>query len=79
MSLAPKSPAPLSNFFRGFKDHPANVDETYLQHARFAFGFSMTLFTAALAALVHAVVPPLFETTASRKVRALHTRISTRH
>ena len=60
-------PTPLNQqpahkrFLRGFIDHPASVNETYLQHARFAVGFSATLLLAAGAALIHAVAPPLFE------------------
>jgi hypothetical protein len=32
-----------------------------------------------MAALVHAVIPPLFETTASRMIRQMHARIEARH
>lgn len=72
---------PLSrpNFIRGFVDHPASVDETYMQHALFALTFAAKLFVASLVAFVHALVPPLFETTASRMIRAMHTRIAARH
>ena len=66
-------------FIKGFIDHPASVNESYLQHARFAFGFSGALFLAATAALIHAIVPPLFETTASRIISALNDRLSARH
>lgn len=66
-------------FLKGFVDHPASVNETYWEHARFAFGFSVTLFLAAGAALIHAIVPPLFETTASRIICGLHTRLNARH
>lgn len=62
-----------------FLDHPAKVDETYLEHMRFAFGFAFWLGTAALAALVHAMVPALCETTASRILKRLHARIESRH
>ncbi|KQB96771.1 capsule biosynthesis protein [Loktanella sp. 1ANDIMAR09] len=62
-----------------FLDHPATVDETYFQHMRFAFGFAFWLGTAALAALVHAIVPALCETTASRILKRLHARIESRH
>lgn len=68
-----------SSFFRGFIDHPASVNETYFQHMRFAAGFAMTLFAAGGAALVHAIVPPLFETTASRQIAKLHARMEARH
>ncbi|MCG6882520.1 MAG: DUF6356 family protein [Silicimonas sp.] len=63
---------------RLFFEHPAKVDESYLQHARFATRFSLTLFAAAGAALVHAVIPALFEKTASRMVADLHARTHNR-
>ncbi|UWQ22347.1 DUF6356 family protein [Jannaschia sp. W003] len=68
-----------AQFLRAFHDHPASVDETYFGHMRFALGFAGTLALAAGAALVHALVPPLFETTASRIVRRLHGRLASRH
>lgn len=62
-----------------FLDHPATVNETYFQHMRFAFSFAFWLGTAALAALVHAVIPALCETTASRILKRLTARIESRH
>lgn len=59
-------------FIAAFRDHPASVGETYFGHMRFAFRFSGKLFVAAGAALVHAIIPPLCETTASRKVTELY-------
>lgn len=59
-------------------DHPASVDESYGEHARFAFGFSLKLFAAASAALVHAVIPGLFEKTASRIIADLYARTHNR-
>ncbi len=61
-----------------FTDHPASVNESYLEHMRFALGFGFWLGVAALAALVHAVVPGLCQTTASRIIRKLHARIDGR-
>ena len=46
---------------------------------RFALGFAGALAVAACAALIHALVPALCETTASRKVRDLHARLGARH
>ncbi|KMW56873.1 Type 1 capsular polysaccharide biosynthesis protein J [Candidatus Rhodobacter oscarellae] len=63
---------------RIFLDHPASVDETYGEHARFAFTFSVKLFAAAGAALVHAVIPCLFEKTASKIVADLYARTHNR-
>lgn len=66
-------------FDRVFRDHPASVDETYFEHLRFAFGFGFWLFVAALAAAVHAVIPALCESTASRILRKLVARMDARH
>ena len=63
---------------RIFMDHPASVDETYGGHAKFAFGFSIKLFGAAFAALVHALIPCMFEKTASRMVADLYTKTHNR-
>ena len=63
---------------RYFLDHPASVDETYGEHARFAFGFSMQLFAAAFAALIHALIPALFDKTASRVVARLYAKTHNR-
>ena len=63
---------------RVFLEHPDSVEETYLQHLRVAFGFAAWLAVAALAALVHALIPALCERAASRIVRRLHDRLSSR-
>lgn len=65
-------------FERMFITHPHSVDESYAEHFRFALRFSGLLFAAAGAALVHALVPCLFEKTASGIIRKLHTRIANR-
>ena len=71
---------PRRNAFSAlFRDHPATVNETYFGHMRFAFGFAFWLGVAAGAALVHAFVPALCETTASRILKRLHARIESRH
>ncbi|MEM1431730.1 MAG: DUF6356 family protein [Pseudomonadota bacterium] len=63
---------------RLFTQHPGSVDETYLEHAAFAAGFSGKLFLAAGAAAVHAVFPFLFEKTASRITAELYNRTHNR-
>ena len=63
---------------RLFLSHPQAVDESYGEHLLFAFGFAARLFGAGLAALIHAVIPCLFETTASRMIREMHQRITNR-
>ena len=58
-----------------FTEHPKTVGESWARHARFALSASGLLARAALAAAIHAAVPALFETTASRTVDKLHARI----
>jgi hypothetical protein len=54
-----------------FTAHPHDVGETYLEHGRFAgcYGVKMTL--GGLAAIVHAILPFVFQTTGSRVTREL--------
>lgn len=65
-------------FTRLFSEHPASVGETYLQHMRVALGFAGPLARAAGAASVHAFLPFLFKTTASRTIRTLNDTITRR-
>jgi hypothetical protein len=63
---------------RIFTSHPAKVGETYFGHMVFAAWFGSRLLMAGGAALVHAFLPFLFETTASRIVRELYERTHNR-
>ena len=58
-----------------FTEHPKTVGESWARHARFALSASGLLALATLASAIHAVVPALFKTTASRTVDELHARI----
>lgn len=57
---------------RAFTAHPASVGETYGEHFRFASRFSFRLLGAGLAAAIHAIVPCLFEKTASRMIAEMY-------
>lgn len=61
-----------------FLNHPSSVDETYGEHAAFAGRFALRLFLASCAAAVHAIVPCLFEKTASRIVADLYAKTHNR-
>ena len=63
---------------RLFLSHPQTVDESYGEHFLFALGFATRLLGAGLAALVHAIIPCLFETTASRMICEMHDHIARR-
>lgn len=58
-----------------FLDHPAKVDESYGTHFLFALSFSGWLFLAAGAALIHALIPCLFEKTASKITTRLYEKV----
>jgi Family of unknown function (DUF6356) len=55
-----------------FTAHPASVGETYGQHFRFALAFGTRMTLGGLAAAVHAMLPFLFITTASRILEELN-------
>ena len=61
-----------------FTDHPASVGETYAEHMAVALVYGARLLCAGCAAIVHAIVPALFETTASEAIRAMHAEIEDR-
>lgn len=68
----------MTRILSAFTAHPASVDETYGEHFRFALGFAGTLFLAAGAALIHALLPFCFEKTASRIIARLYARTHNR-
>ena len=61
-----------------FLSHPATVEESYFEHMIFAGRFGLTLLVAAGAALIHAVIPMLFEKTAGNLIRQMYYRIENR-
>lgn len=62
-------------FNRLFKDHPASVDESYLEHMGAAASFGSAMFVGALACWVHALVPGLCVRTGSTIIDRLHDRM----
>lgn len=79
MSSTTEQSTSKPSFIAGFREHPASVGETYFGHMRFALRFSGKLFSAGGAALLHAFIPPLCETSASRKVKELYEMCHHRH
>lgn len=55
-----------------FTAHPASVGETYAEHCRFAFRFGARMAAGGVAAMLHALFPFLFVTTASRALDELN-------
>jgi hypothetical protein len=61
-----------------FTAHPQSVDESYFEHLLFAGKFSGQLFLAGFAALIHAMLPFLFEKTAGNLIKDMYQRIHNR-
>ena len=66
-------------FITKFRTHPASVGESYFGHMAFAARFGTLLVAAGCAAFIHALIPPLFETTAGRIVQGLASEIGMRN
>ena len=58
-------------FDRLFRDHPREVDETYLQHMAASAGFGFKLLGLAGAAFAHAIVPGVHKATVSTAIRSM--------
>jgi hypothetical protein len=59
-----------------FTEHPASVDETYLEHFKVAARFARCLSIAAGAAAVHAIIPSMCTMTASKRICELHSEMT---
>ncbi len=55
-----------------FTTHPREVGETYFEHGLFACRYGAKMTLGGIAALVHGLLPFLFETTGSRITRELN-------
>ncbi|MGO9328545.1 MAG: DUF6356 family protein [Steroidobacteraceae bacterium] len=65
----------MSLFRSLFVEHPASVDETYLEHLISAVSFGTRMIVAGLACMVHGVLPAVFVTRGSDAICALHERM----
>ena len=61
-----------------FTDHPHAVGETYGEHFGVAMSYSGRLFAASCAAFMHALLPFLFVTTASRAIKGMYANMTSR-
>ncbi len=73
-----RAATPLRPLLGTFTDHPASVGETYRDYMVVALGYGARLVRAGCAAMVHAFLPALFETTASETIRAMHAEMENR-
>lgn len=61
----------LKAFNRLFRDHPREVDESYVQHMVAAGRFGFRLLGLAGAAFAHALIPGVHKTTVSDSVKSM--------
>jgi hypothetical protein len=61
-----------------FLSHPQQAGESYFQHQRAALSFAWPLLGAGLIAIVHALIPGLYQRTAGDIIRKLHRRLEER-
>ena len=54
------------------KQHLKSVNENYLEHMLIAFKVSYNLLYGSLLALIHGLIPGLFQTSASNKIKELY-------
>ena len=61
-----------------FLTHPQSVDESYFEHMAFAGKFAGLLFLAGFCAMVHAILPFMFEKTASGMIARMYAKTHNR-
>ena len=54
------------------KDHLNLVNENYFQHMLVALKVSFKMFYGSLLALIHGLIPGVFQTSASNKIKELY-------
>ena len=63
---------------RLFIAHPDALGETYLQHLGHAMSYSGRMFAAGFCAFTHALLPFLFEKTASNMIKTMYADMNRR-
>ena len=58
------------------KDHLSSVNENYFEHMLVALKVSFKMFYGSLLAPIHGVIPGVFQTSASNKIKELYEFIS---
>ncbi len=61
----------MKRIFSSFTHHPHSVNESYSEHMSNAFYYGFKMIISGLAALIHAIFPFVFKTTASTCAREI--------
>jgi len=78
-STASTAPSPQPMWDKAFLHHPRSLGESYWQHHKRALGFGTAMIAGGIACIIHALVPALFERTASTTVLQLNERMRATH
>ena len=54
------------------KEHLNSVNESYFEHMNIATNVSLKMLSGGLMALIHGIVPGIFQTDASNKIKELY-------
>lgn len=68
----------LRRLIKLFTHHPESNGETYFQHFRCASSYGLRMIFSGLAAIIHSVLPFLFETAASDCAKKINEEIDRR-
>lgn len=66
----------MKRLLDAFTDHPRAMGDTYGGRAARALRFGCAMIAAGAACLVHAAIPSLFKTTASRTIKSLRDELT---
>jgi hypothetical protein len=61
-----------------FLAHPEALNESYFEHLRHSMSYSGRLFAASFCAFAHALLPFLFEKTASNAIKTMYGEMTAR-
>jgi Family of unknown function (DUF6356) len=78
MIFQSKEIAMLTRLRNLFNSHPDALGESYFEHLSHAMSYAGRLFAAAFCAFTHALLPFLFEKTASNLIKQMHGEIVAR-
>lgn len=65
-------------FHKVFLRHPRSIGESYPEHFSVAAGFGLRMIRGGIACVIHAMIPALFERTASETVKSLYATMKSR-
>ena len=54
------------------KDHLNSINENYFEHMSIAFNVGLKMLLGGLMALIHGIIPGVFQTDASNKIKELY-------